>query len=162
VMEYIEGRPIEGPLPFEQALKYAGQICDALDAAHRKGIVHRDLKPRNILVTKSGVKPLDFGLAKMSFTDAAPTAPVPVQGMVMGTLQYMAPEQLEGKEADARSDIYAVGLVLYELLTGRRPSPQVDLHKFQSPALQRVISTCLAGDPDARWQSSREVKHALE
>src|SRR2546426_2425360 len=102
VMEYIEGPPLRGPLPLDQALTYAAQICDALDTAHKKGIVHRDLKPGNILVTKAGVKLLDFGLAKISpaaAADAAQTAPLTQDGMVMGTLQYMSPEQLEGKDA---------------------------------------------------------------
>src|SRR5262245_24012557 len=129
VMEYIDGRPLEGPLPRDQALKYGGQICDALDAAHKKGIIHRDLKPANILLTKSGVKLLDFGLAQMSTetVDGAPTAPVTQAGMVMGTLQYMSPEQIDGRKADARSDIYSLGLVLYEMLTGKRSYLHTDL-----------------------------------
>ena len=153
VMEYIEGKPLEGPLPLDQALKYAAQICDALDAAHKKGITHRDLKPGNILVTKAGVKLLDFGLAKMSSAaaaDAAQTTPVTLDGVVMGTIQYMSPEQLEGKEADTRSDIYSFGLVLYEMLTGKRAYPHTDLQPLQPPALDRVVKTCLAKDPDAR------------
>ena len=164
-MEYIEGKPLEGPLPLDQALKYAAQICDALDAAHKKGITHRDLKPGNILVTKAGVKLLDFGLAKMSSAaaaDAAQTAPVTLDGVVMGTIQYMSPEQLEGKEADARSDIYSFGLVLYEMLTGKRAYPNTDLQPLQPPALDRVVKTCLAKDPDARWQSAHDVKVGLE
>src|SRR5579864_4022652 len=125
VMEYIDGHRLAGPLPLEQALKYAGQICDALDAAHRKGIVHRDLKPANILVTKSGIKLLDFGLAKLSRTaatgGATETITLTKEHTMLGTLQYMAPEQLEGKDADARSDLFSFGLVLYEMLTGKRP-----------------------------------------
>ena len=98
-MEYVEGTPLKGPLPLDQVLKYAVQICDALEAAHKKGIVHRDLKPGNILVTKTGVKLLDFGLAQISSEsgrDAAPTTPMTKDGMVIGTLEYMSPEQLEG------------------------------------------------------------------
>src|SRR5579863_9739 len=130
VMEFVEGTPLQGPLPVEKALEYAGQILDALDAAHSKGIVHRDLKPANVLVTKKGIKLLDFGLAKqaagpetgsVAATDAVTMAELSVVGQISGTLQYMAPEQLEGKPADARSDIFAFGLVLYELITGKRP-----------------------------------------
>src|SRR5271168_1291590 len=122
VMEFIEGTPLKGPLPLEQALKYAAQICDALDAAHKKGLTHRDLKPANILVSKQGIKLLDFGLAKqtgpLKETDA--TRVLTQQGSIVGTLNYMSPEQLQSKEADARSDIFSFGLVLYEMLTGKR------------------------------------------
>ena len=110
VMEHIEGAPLRGPLPLDQAMKYAGQICDALDAAHKKGIVYRDLKPANILVTKAGVKLLDFGLARVG---ASPDETATIAQGVMGTPAYMAPEQWEGKPGDARSDIYALGCVLY-------------------------------------------------
>src|SRR5215467_10835107 len=165
VMEYVDGRPLQGPLPMDQGLKYAAQICDALDAAHRKGFVHRDLKPANILVTKSGVKLLDFGLAQISSeatADAAPTSPMTRDGMVMGTHQYMSPEQLEGKKADARSDIYSLGLVLYEMVTGKRSFPHTDIEPVQPPTLERVLKMCLAKDPDERWQTAREVRLGLE
>src|ERR1700676_4174753 len=129
VMELIEGRPLEGPLPLDQALQYAAQICDALDAAHRKGITHRDLKPANILVTKSGIKLLDFGLAKMGqaappASDATLTMALTGKNEIVGTLYYMSPEQLQaqatGQEIDGRSDIFSFGLVLYEMVTGQR------------------------------------------
>src|SRR5579863_4783703 len=122
VMEYVEGKPLKGPLPLEKAVEYAGQILDALDAAHQKGIIHRDLKPANILVTKQGIKLLDFGLAKQAvpLKDVDVTRALTNQGQIVGTLQYMSPEQLQGKEADARSDLFAFGCVLYELLTGKR------------------------------------------
>jgi serine/threonine protein kinase len=131
-MEYIEGTPLEGPLPVDQALKYAIQICDALDAAHRKGITHRDLKPANILVTKAGIKLLDFGLAKLGTAgtgqavapagDAAFTMALTGKNEIVGTLYYMSPEQLQAsdRDIDARSDIFSFGVVLYELITGRR------------------------------------------
>src|SRR2546423_3684190 len=123
VMEYVEGQPLRGPLPTARALEYARQILQALDAAHRKGIVHRDLKPANILVAKSGIKLLDFGLAQMKqatpLSDATATLAISVAGTIAGTLQYMAPEQLQGKTADVRSDIFSFGLVFYEMLTGR-------------------------------------------
>src|SRR5437879_2489322 len=134
VMEYLEGetlaqRLMKGPLPLEQVLQYAIEIADALDKAHRKGVTHRDLKPGNIMLTKSGTKLLDFGLAKLR-RDAAPSASlsqlptanegITAQGTILGTLQYMAPEQLEGKEADARTDIFAFGVVVYEMATGKK------------------------------------------
>src|ERR1700732_1670455 len=128
VMEYVEGQPLTGPLPLDQALKYAAQICDALDAAHKKGITHRDLKPANILVTKAGIKLLDFGLAKVGQAvkpgDATLTMVLTGKNEIVGTLYYMSPEQLQaqatGQEIDARSDVFSFGLVLYELLTGNR------------------------------------------
>jgi serine/threonine protein kinase len=135
VLEYLEGETLasrleKGPIPLEQALRYAVQIADALDKAHGRGVVHRDLKPGNVMVTKTGVKLLDFGLAKLrdggpfsaSSQSVAPTmnAGLTGEGTILGTLQYMAPEQLEGKDADARSDIFAFGTVIYEMLTGRK------------------------------------------
>src|SRR5713226_1528984 len=122
VMELVDGKPLKGPLALDQALEYAAQICDALDAAHRKGITHRDLKPANIIVTKAGVKLLDFGLARMAPGENELT--LTVKGTVMGTPAYMAPEQWEGKAADARSDIYAFGCVLYEMLTGKHAAQE--------------------------------------
>src|SRR6476619_2111885 len=134
VMEYLEGETLadrlgKGALPLDQVLRYGGEIADALDKAHRQGIVHRDLKPGNVMLTKSGVKLLDFGLAKalatvapVSAFTALPTQAVPItrEGSLLGTLHYMAPEQLEGKEADARTDVFAFGAVLYEMATGKK------------------------------------------
>src|SRR5262249_17802728 len=133
VMEYLEGETLahrlrKGALAPEQVLQYAVQITDALDAAHKRGVVHRDLKPGNIMLTKSGAKIVDFGLAKVRVAKAAAemtalpteTTPLTAEGTIIGTMQYMAPEQLEGKEADARTDIFALGAVLYEMATGRR------------------------------------------
>src|ERR1700687_5523787 len=133
VMEYLEGETLlerlaKGPLPLEQTLKYGVEIADALDKAHRQGIVHRDLKPGNVMLTKSGVKLLDFGLAKAMApaTEKSSLTSLPTQqnltqeGTILGTFQYMAPEQLEGKEADARTDIFAFGAVLYEMATGKK------------------------------------------
>src|SRR6202011_1582019 len=168
VMEFIEGIPLKGPLPLDKAVEYAGQILEALDAAHRKGLVHRDLKPANMLVTKQGIKLLDFGLAKQSglLKQTDVTRALTQQGQIVGTLQYMSPEQLQGKEADARSDLFSFGCVLYEMLTGKRafdgkstasviaailkrePAP-VNL----SPPLERLIQTCLAKDPEQRFQN---------
>ena len=184
VMEYVEGKPLAGPMPPEQALKIAGQILDALDAAHRKGITHRDLKPGNILMGPNGVKVLDFGLAKFersaTIDDATLTMPLTSEGAILGTLYYMAPEQLEGREADARSDIFSFGLVLYELIAGQRaftgssqasliaaimketPRPLSELQPLTPQTLDRVLATCLEKDPEKRWQSAREIRHALE
>jgi Tol biopolymer transport system component len=190
VMEYLEGenlaaRIAKRPLPIDEALRYAIQIADALDQAHRHGVVHRDLKPGNIMLTKGGAKLLDFGLAKVyqpradtpgSLT-ALPTATTPLtgQGLIVGTLQYMAPEQLEGREADARTDIFAFGLVLYEMIAGRRAfearsqagiissimtsdaPPLSSLNSAVPPALDHVVTTCIAKDPDARWQTAHDV-----
>ena len=178
VMEFIEGSTLKGPLPVDKAVEYAGQILDAMDAAHRKGIIHRDLKPGNILVTKQGIKLLDFGLAKkeapLQQTDATLTQGLTGEGQILGTLQYMSPEQLQAKPADARSDIFAFGCVLYEILSGKRafagasaasvisailerePAPlQV------SPPLDRVVRTCLAKDPDHRFQNANDLKRNL-
>src|SRR6266849_4747780 len=157
VMELIEGRPLKGPLPLDQALQYAAQICDALDAAHRKAITHRDLKPGNILVTKQGIKLLDFGLARMAPGENDPTLTRP--GVVMGTPAYMAPEQREGKPGDARSDIYAFGCVLYEMLTAKRAAQERT--PVEPTALEGVLGTCLEKDPEDRWQSARDMKRAL-
>jgi eukaryotic-like serine/threonine-protein kinase len=178
VMEYVEGTPLNGPLPLEKAVEYAGQILDALDAAHKKGINHRDLKPANILITKQGIKLLDFGLAKQTGpvkeTDATMIHGLTGQGQIVGTLQYMSPEQLHGKEVDGRSDLFSFGCVLYEMLTGKRafegasaasviaailerePAP-LNL----SPPLERVIRTCLAKDPERRFQTALDLKRAL-
>jgi len=122
VMELVEGAPLRGPLPVDRAVEYAGQILDALDAAHGKSITHRDLKPANILVTKQGIKLLDFGLAKQTapLKETDVTNALTQQGQIVGTLQYMSPEQLQGKATDARSDLFAFGCVLYEMLTGKR------------------------------------------
>ena len=181
VMEYIEGTPLKGPLPVDQALKYAAQICDALDAAHSKKITHRDLKPANILVTKQGIKLLDFGLAKIdkpiAVAQETVTMALTSQGQILGTLLYMSPEQLQGKEADSRSDIFSFGCVLYEMLTGKRAfdgssaasviaailerlAPSVS--EVAPPALDRVLNRCLEKDPENRWQTARDLKAALE
>jgi eukaryotic-like serine/threonine-protein kinase len=197
VMEYLEGemlsdRLARGPLPSEQVLRYGIQITDALDKAHRQGIVHRDLKPGNVMITKSGVKLLDFGLAKLraagpggSFSAASvlPTrtdASLTAQGTIIGTFQYMAPEQLEGREADARSDIFALGAVLYEMATGKKafsgksqasliaaildrtPPPISTIQPMTPPALDRIVKTCLEKDPEDRWQTAHDVMLELK
>ena len=185
-MEYVEGTPLKGPLPLDQALKYAAQISEALDHAHRKGITHRDLKPANILATKSGIKLLDFGLAKITPTakpvdDATVTMALTGKNEIVGTLYYMSPEQLQaqadGRELDARSDIFSFGLVLYELLTGKRAMdgsspasviaaimerPAPSIADVAPAALDRVLRKCLAKDPDDRWQTARDLKDELE
>jgi Tol biopolymer transport system component len=197
VVEYLEGqtlaeRLVKGPLPLEQALTFATEMADALDAAHRKGIVHRDLKPANVMVTKAGTKLLDFGIAKAPFlkTEAvaglrlATSSPEPStltgEGALLGTVQYMAPEQLEGRDADARSDIFSFGCVLFEMLTGRRafdgetqaslivavldrdPPRVSSLQKFAPPALDRVVAKCLIKDPDRRWQTAADLLDELK
>jgi serine/threonine protein kinase len=171
VMEFVEGVPIKGPLPAAKAVEYAGQILDALDAAHRKGITHRDLKPANILTTKQGIKLLDFGLAKQQAPTLGPddltAAAMTSQGQIAGTLQYMSPEQLQGKEADARSDLFSFGCVLYEMLSGkqafsgsstasviavileREPAPL-----NTTPPLDRVVKRCLASQRPGRTLSN--------
>jgi Tol biopolymer transport system component/predicted Ser/Thr protein kinase len=187
VMEYVEGEWLRGPMPLVRALELAEQILDALDAAHEKGIVHRDLKPGNILLTRSGVKVLDFGLAKIddgpvvessSLGDTRAVS-VTAEGSLLGTLPYMSPEQVGGHAADARSDIFAFGIVLYELIAGTRPftgetpaalvasilkdepRPLVEMQPRTPPGVAEVIRTCLEKDPAKRWQSARDVKHAL-
>ena len=156
VMELLEGETLEaalvrGPLAPDDALRFAVQIAGALDAAHRKGIVHRDLKPGNVILTATGVKVLDFGLAKNARLAAHTAAQDITQaGAIIGTLRYMSPEQLDGGEADARSDIYSFGLMLHEMLGGKLPSAR------------QVLARCLARDPEERWQTARDLKAALE
>ena len=179
VMEYIEGAPLTGPLPAAEAIRYGAQVCEALDAAHQKGITHRDLKPANILVTRQGIKLLDFGIAKLgsspALEDRTMSQALTAQGQILGTLQYMSPEQLQGRPADARSDLFSLGAVLYEMLTGKRAfegiSPANIITAIMSaepptqalsPNLERVVKTCLAKDPDARFQTARDLKRALE
>ena len=188
VMEYLEGdtlaaRLAKGPLPLSQALPLAIQIADALEAAHRRSVVHRDLKPANIMLTKSGAKLLDFGLARidkrMPVDGNTVSMGLTSPGTILGTFQYMAPEQLEAKDADARTDLFAFGAVLYEMLTARKafegksqaslmsaimsadPPAMATLQPMTPPALERVVKTCLAKDPDARWQSAHDVKLEL-
>jgi eukaryotic-like serine/threonine-protein kinase len=189
VMEYLEGETLaklldNGPLPLAQVLKYGVEIADALDRAHRQGIVHRDLKPCNIMITKSGAKLLDFGLAKTAAplatgatltAGATRTTPVTQQGTILGTFQYMSPEQVEAKALDARSDIFSFGAVLYEMVTGQRafrgksqlsvasailekdPDPISTLQPLTPPSLDHAIRRCLAKDPDDRWQTARDL-----
>ncbi len=188
VMEYLEGETLasrlkKGPLPVDQMLQYAIQITDALDTAHKHGVIHRDLKPSNIMLTKSGARLLDFGLAKVRVAEAPagmaalPTqaSPLTGEGIILGTLQYMAPEQLEGGEADARTDIFALGAVIYEMATGRKafdstsqasliaailerePPPISTVQPVAPPALDHVVRSCLAKQPDDRWQTSHDV-----
>jgi serine/threonine protein kinase/Tol biopolymer transport system component len=178
VMEYIIGKLLKGPLPLDEALRLAGQIADALDAAHRKGLVHRDLKPANILVAKNGAKLLDFGLARtIARATGADDVTLTAAGIIAGTVPYMAPEQLEGKAADTRSDIFAFGCVLYEMITGRRAFigdtqasvigaimsvERPSLPDTAPPVLDRIIRRCLAKDPEERWQTARDLREALD
>src|SRR6202140_4487173 len=194
VMEYIEGETLaqrlqKGSLSIQQVLQYAIEIADALDKAHRKGITHRDLKPGNIMLTKSGTKLLDFGLAKLKqdATTATPDSQLPTmksaitgEGTILGTLQYMAPEQVEAKEVDARTDIFAFGAVVYEMATGRKafegktsasvmakilevdPPSMASLQPMTPPQLDRVVKTCLAKDPDERWQTASDLCRGLK
>src|SRR5690349_2316053 len=199
VMEFLEGETLadrlaKGALAPEQVLKIGIEICEGPEKAQRTGVVHRDLKPGNIMLTKTGTKLLDFGLAKplevapVASMTALPTSskametakPVTAEGTIVGTFQYMSPEQLEGKEADERSDIFALGAVLYEMATGRRafegksqtsviaailerePPPISSLQPMSPPAMDRVVKLCLAKDPDERIQSAHDVKLQLE
>ena len=179
VMEYVDGKPLTGPLPVEAGLRYAIQIAEALDAAHRKGVIHRDLKPANILITRTGVKLLDFGLAKLtgeSLANASTTTnALTDKNTIMGTMQYMSPEQLQGNEADARSDIFAFGCVLYEIFSGKRafdgasaasvitavmttnPASLATQEPMSPPALDHLVATCLAKDPEERFQNAHDV-----
>ncbi len=201
VMEYLEGETLqerlkEGPIPIAEALQIGIQIADALSAAHRAGVIHRDLKPGNIVLTKSGAarqgspqaKLLDFGLAKADAPAIAgsvsmlPTTPpsLTVQGTILGTFQYMAPEQLEGREADARTDIFAFGSTLYEMFTGRKafegrsqasligailkdtPPPLSATEPAAPASLDRLVACCLAKHPDDRWQAAHDVMLQLK
>ncbi|MDQ2949079.1 MAG: serine/threonine protein kinase, partial [Acidobacteriota bacterium] len=160
VMELLEGDTIadrlkNGPLPVDQALRYASQIAAALADAHEHGIVHRDLKPGNVMLVKSGVKVLDFGLATREGDDTLTGS-----RMVIGTPAYMAPEQREGKPADARTDLYSCGCLFYEMLTGARATS--DRKPVPSKTLERIVSRCLETDPARRWQSAVELVSALE
>ena len=188
VGETLEARLAKGALPLEQTLQYAIQIGDALDKAHRQGVVHRDLKPGNIMLTKSGAKLLDFGLAKLQAADtptnlsALPTeqANLTAEGTILGTLQYMAPEQLEGKEADGRTDIFAFGAMVYEMATGKKafggksqasliaaimgqdPRPMAELQPMTPQLLDWVVKRCLEKEPDERWQSAADLMAGLK
>jgi serine/threonine protein kinase/Tol biopolymer transport system component len=192
VMECVEGETLarrleKGPLPVEQVLKYGAQIADALDKAHRSGVVHRDLKPGNIMLTPNGAKLLDFGLAKPasplatgSTLTAHQPSPATAQGTIVGTFQYMSPEQVEGMELDGRSDIFSFGAVLYEMLTGKRAfegsttasviaavlerNPQAisTMQPASPPALDRIVKICLAKNPDDRWRAASDIKLQLE
>jgi Tol biopolymer transport system component len=208
VMEYLEGetlaaRLLRGPLPIDQVLAIAIQTADALERAHRHGIIHRDLKPGNIMLTKSGAKLMDFGLAKGKAAGAmssgtgpgvmtpstptmnvaqmtSPLTPLTQKGLIVGTFQYMAPEVLQGGEADARSDIFSFGCALYEMTAGKRPfdgksqvgvlaailerepEPISVLQPMTPPALDKLIRICLAKDPDQRWQSAHDLRLQLE
>jgi eukaryotic-like serine/threonine-protein kinase len=181
--ETLADRLQKGPLSPEQVLRYAIQIADALTTAHRHGVIHRDLKPGNIMLTKSGAKLIDFGLAKMAETGAVAgvtvmatqATPLAGEGTILGTFHYMAPEQLEGKEADARTDLFAFGAVLYEMSTGRKafegksyaslvaailerdPPPLLTFQPLAPPALDHVVRTCLAKEPEARWETAHDV-----
>jgi serine/threonine protein kinase len=185
VMELLEGETLShrlaaGPLPVAEAVTYAIQIADALANAHRQGIVHRDLKPGNVMLTRSGAKLLDFGLAKLKadipgMHARTMTAPMTEEGQILGTLNYMAPEQLEGRTIDSRTDVFAFGAVLFEMLSGRLafdgagaasvighilhtdPPTMTELVPAAPPALARLISVCLAKDPDDRWSSAHDV-----
>jgi Tol biopolymer transport system component len=196
VMEYLEGETLadrlrKGPMSVEQVVKVGVEICEGLERAHRSGVVHRDLKPGNIMLTKTGAKLMDFGLAKPAKVTRPPSSgltqtlasapdPLTAEGVVVGTFQYMSPEQVEGQEADARSDIFALGAVLYEMTTGQRafegkttastiaailaaePKPISAIHPMTPLPLERVVKSCLTKDPDERLQTAHDVKLQLK
>jgi serine/threonine protein kinase len=198
VMEFLDGETLadrlrKSPLSIEQVLRYGIEICDGLEKAHRSGVVHRDLKPGNIMLTRGGAKLMDFGLAKtvtvvaadfssLTVTLSTPVAshPLTAQGSVVGTFQYMSPEQVEGKEADTRSDIFSLGAVLYEMATGKRafegktaasamaavlerdPAPMCSIQPMTPPAFERLVKVCLAKDPDERWQTVHDLNLQLK
>lgn len=203
VMEFLEGETLadrlrKGPLPLNEVLKTGAEIADALQVAHRAGILHRDLKPGNVMLTKSGAKLMDFGLAKptslgglseknsapllsaaMTVSDASPGSPLTGAGAVIGTVQYMSPEQIAGQVADTRSDIFCFGSMLYEMITGKRafegksqisvasailekdPEPLTKIKPLAPAALDHLVSVCLAKDPDSRWQSAADIAREL-
>jgi len=194
VMEYLEGETLaerlkKGPLPMEQVLRYAIEISDALDKAHRNGVTHRDLKPGNIVLTKGGSKLLDFGLAKLR-QESKPDTPFSelatiqggetAEGTILGTLQYMAPEQVEGRPVDARTDIFAFGAVVYEMATGKKafegrsqasliakiletdPAPISSLQPMTPLMLDRLVKKCMAKEPEKRWQAASDVCDELK
>src|SRR5271169_1229239 len=201
VMEYLEGetlaaRLVRKPFTPDETLRIGIEIADALDKAHRSGIVHRDLKPGNVMLTKGGAKLMDFGLAKQAFgagaqassapafsavaTIASLASPITLAGTIVGTVQYMSPEQIQGKDADARSDIFAFGALLYEMLTGKRafagksqlsvasavlekdPDPISAVQPLTPPALEHLVRICLAKEPDQRFQSAHDLKLQLQ
>jgi eukaryotic-like serine/threonine-protein kinase len=203
VMEFLDGetlssRLVKGPLPTALVLKYGIDICEGLERAHKSGVIHRDLKPGNVMLTKTGAKLMDFGLAKSISGGAPPSSsltmtitkagkisasadqPLTAQGTVVGTFQYMSPEQAEGNEADARSDIFAMGALLYEMVTGKRaftgksqasivaailasePAPISVTQPMTPPALAQVVKTCLAKDPEERFQTVHDLKLQLK
>jgi Tol biopolymer transport system component len=191
VMEYLEGETLaarlqRGALPADQVLRYGSEIASALAAAHRRGVVHRDLKPGNVMITRTGARLLDFGLAKPSLPvpvsgiDATASAPITAQGTLVGTYPYMSPEQVEGREVDARSDIFSLGAVLYELATGtrafegrttasliaaileREPPPIASRQPLAPAALDDIVRGCLMKDPEERWQTAHDVKLQLD
>ena len=203
VMEFLEGETLadrlrKGPLPLADVLRIGAEIAEALQRAHRAGIVHRDLKPGNVMLTKSGAKLMDFGLAKpsslgktsetgsapllsaaMTVSAASPVTPLTSAGTIIGTIQYMSPEQISGQEADARSDIFCLGCIVYEMLTGKRafdgksqisvasailekdPEPIAKFQPLTPATLEHVVQTCLAKAPDCRWQSAADIANEL-